>query len=355
MSAAGLAHLIGSVPLATTEEVFRRLAASLGPVLSRMPDGETGERRRWIYWQRTMLERHPAMEVDADAGLLELRQWDGSLLRRTDLLRFRPGVDPDSVVVPDRLRGGRARVLGRLHAAPPRGRGAAGAALPGLPAHRHVERLHVREPARARRLPAGLRALAAPGARRHRGRHPPRRAQHPVGHLPGGAGVRELLPVPPRRLQDADLRPARAPGGRGARRRRARLSPLLRQPGRPAPGDADRRGRARRAHPRHRRRGAGARSTSSTCRCRASGTTPRTSRPCAGCACPSARASTWGSSTTTMPRATGGAWTPRAPRWASGFGVATECGWGRGEPARLDGLLESHRRAVDYLLAGAAR
>ena len=38
-----------------------------------------------------------------------------------------------------------------------------------------------------------------------------------------------------------------------------------------------------------------------------------------------------------------------------GFGVATECGWGRGEPARLDGLLESHRRAVDYLLAGVAR
>ena len=92
----GLAHLIGSVPLATTEEVFRRLAASLGPVLSRMPDGETGERRRWIYWQRTMLERHPAMEVDEDAALLELRQWDGSLLRRTDLLRFRPGVDPDA-------------------------------------------------------------------------------------------------------------------------------------------------------------------------------------------------------------------------------------------------------------------
>ena len=32
------------------------------------------------------------------------------------------------------------------------------------------------------------------------------------------------------------------------------------------------------------------------------------------------------------------------------FGVATECGWGRGEPARLAGLLESHRRAVDYLM-----
>lgn len=96
----GLAHLIGSVPLPTTEDVFRRVAAALGSVLSRMPDGETGERRRWIYWQRTMLERHPAMEVDGEAGLLELKQWDGSLLRRTDLLRFRPGVDPDGVEFP---------------------------------------------------------------------------------------------------------------------------------------------------------------------------------------------------------------------------------------------------------------
>jgi len=98
--ARGLAHLIGSVPLPTTEEVFRRLGTTLGPLLSRMPDGETGERRRWIYWQRTMLERHPAMEVDPDAGLLELRQWDGSLLRRTDLLRFRPGIDPEGVDFP---------------------------------------------------------------------------------------------------------------------------------------------------------------------------------------------------------------------------------------------------------------
>jgi hypothetical protein len=44
-----------------------------------------------------------------------------------------------------------------------------------------------------------------------------------------------------------------------------------------------------------------------------------------------------------------------ARRVVDGFGVATECGWGRGDPARLDGLLESHRRAADYLLAGGAR
>jgi hypothetical protein len=93
----GLAHLIGSVPLASAEEVFRTVGGALGDLLTRLPDGETGERRRWIYWQRTMLERHPAMEVDRDAGLLELRQWDGSLLRRAALLRFKPGIDPDGV------------------------------------------------------------------------------------------------------------------------------------------------------------------------------------------------------------------------------------------------------------------
>lgn len=93
----GLAHLVGSVPLASAEDVFRTVTGALGDCLSRVPDGETGERRRWIWWQREMLERHPAMEVDHEAGLLELRQWDGSLLRRTELLRLRPGVDPDTV------------------------------------------------------------------------------------------------------------------------------------------------------------------------------------------------------------------------------------------------------------------
>jgi hypothetical protein len=94
---AGLVHLIGSVPLASTEEVFRMLVGALGDRLSRMPDGETGERRRWIWWQRTMLERHPAMEVDRETAPIEIRQWDGSLLRRSELFRLRQGVNPEAV------------------------------------------------------------------------------------------------------------------------------------------------------------------------------------------------------------------------------------------------------------------
>jgi hypothetical protein len=95
---ATLVHLVGSVPLPDAATVFRTLAAALGPLLSRIPDGEPGERRRWIYFQRAMLERHPAMEPDPTVPLFALRQWDGKLLRETPLLRFRDGVDPAMVV-----------------------------------------------------------------------------------------------------------------------------------------------------------------------------------------------------------------------------------------------------------------
>jgi methionine synthase II (cobalamin-independent) len=91
-------HLVGSVPLADAESVFRTVANALGPHLRRIPDGETGERRRWIYFQRLMLERHPAMEVDPTVAPFALRQWDGKLLREMELLRFRAGVDPETVV-----------------------------------------------------------------------------------------------------------------------------------------------------------------------------------------------------------------------------------------------------------------
>ena len=90
-------HLIGSVPLPDAETVFRTVATELGPWLARIPDGETGNRHRWIWWQRQMLEAHPAMERDTDTPPFELRQWDGALIRTTDWLRFRLGVDPATV------------------------------------------------------------------------------------------------------------------------------------------------------------------------------------------------------------------------------------------------------------------
>lgn len=97
MNNPGKAHLVGSIAMDSCEEVFTRISEELGPYLSRIPDGETGERARWIYFQRTMLMEHPAMEIDPTVPELQLHQWDGKLLRSLPLLRFKEDVDPDSV------------------------------------------------------------------------------------------------------------------------------------------------------------------------------------------------------------------------------------------------------------------
>ena len=45
---AGDLLLIGSIPLDTPEQVFRRVGGPLGPYLAYVPDGEVGDRRYWI-------------------------------------------------------------------------------------------------------------------------------------------------------------------------------------------------------------------------------------------------------------------------------------------------------------------
>lgn len=87
------AHLVGSVPLADAETVFRTVCAVIGPRLRRLTDGETGQRQRWIWFQREMLANHPAMEIDPDTPPFALYQWDGQLLRETPYIRFKPGAD----------------------------------------------------------------------------------------------------------------------------------------------------------------------------------------------------------------------------------------------------------------------
>ena len=55
-------HLVGSVPLADTETVFRTVSAALGPRLKRIPDGETGERSDWIAHLEAVFASNPALE-----------------------------------------------------------------------------------------------------------------------------------------------------------------------------------------------------------------------------------------------------------------------------------------------------
>ena len=76
------AHLVGSVPLGSVEEVFRRTAAALGDRLRRLPDGEPGPRSDWILWQYPVFSALPQFEVgppgsDTYRSLPKLRLRDG--------------------------------------------------------------------------------------------------------------------------------------------------------------------------------------------------------------------------------------------------------------------------------------
>lgn len=64
----GSIHLCGSVPLANTRDVFQATVERLGSKISNLPDGETGERESWIIWQREIFNRHEAFEAIGHKG-----------------------------------------------------------------------------------------------------------------------------------------------------------------------------------------------------------------------------------------------------------------------------------------------
>lgn len=58
--------LVGSIPLDGPEAVFGAVGNTLGQVLERVPDGETGERANWIGWQHRVFAEQDALErIDA--------------------------------------------------------------------------------------------------------------------------------------------------------------------------------------------------------------------------------------------------------------------------------------------------
>jgi ubiquinone/menaquinone biosynthesis C-methylase UbiE len=83
-------HLVGSVPLASTELVFRTVAGAIGDRLRRIPDGETGPRSDWIVWQLPIFTSQVELEVVPPAPeswrpLPRVRLGDGA---RTENVRF---------------------------------------------------------------------------------------------------------------------------------------------------------------------------------------------------------------------------------------------------------------------------
>jgi hypothetical protein len=95
--AAPQVHLVGSLPCADAEAAFRTVAGRLGPHLRRLPDGETGKRARWVGFVHDKLCANPALEVDHSIPPFPFRQWDGRILWEIQRLKFRHDVDPKGV------------------------------------------------------------------------------------------------------------------------------------------------------------------------------------------------------------------------------------------------------------------
>lgn len=86
--------LIGSVGLEDAETVFRTLARTVGSAAPRYPDGETGERYYWVIWQGKVFESHPDFEfVESRAPLNP-----GS--KAPKQFRLRDGVDAMDIQFP---------------------------------------------------------------------------------------------------------------------------------------------------------------------------------------------------------------------------------------------------------------
>ena len=95
-----MAHFVGSIPLNSSEEVFCSICDTLGSHVKRIPDGETGERTNWIFFQRKMLANHPAMEPDNSIPKFEFKQWDGKIIREVELLKIKDTIDLENLIFP---------------------------------------------------------------------------------------------------------------------------------------------------------------------------------------------------------------------------------------------------------------
>lgn len=84
-------HLVGSVPLADSETVFRATAETLGDLIARMPDGETGARCDWVQWLSHLVREHPQFELPG--GTIH---YTANRSARA-YYRVKPGIDPARV------------------------------------------------------------------------------------------------------------------------------------------------------------------------------------------------------------------------------------------------------------------
>lgn len=87
------AHLVGSVNLPDAPSVFRAVATTIGDKVHRMPDGEVGERYYWINFLR---ERFDTVE-----GMSRIEGEPRMVRGQFDARPFRVTVDPATLIFPE--------------------------------------------------------------------------------------------------------------------------------------------------------------------------------------------------------------------------------------------------------------
>jgi hypothetical protein len=87
-------HFNGGVHLSDAETVMREIAARVPDGVRRVPDGETGDRQNWIFFQLGKFWQTPGVEKAGAADYTEGYE-------EMPKVRIAEGADPDSVVWPD--------------------------------------------------------------------------------------------------------------------------------------------------------------------------------------------------------------------------------------------------------------
>jgi hypothetical protein len=82
--------LVGSVPLGSVAEVFEVVAANLGDLIRRVPDGEVGPRLEWIAWQKQTMGRATEIEIGG------FREIQGGAVKYTQY-KIKVGLNPEDV------------------------------------------------------------------------------------------------------------------------------------------------------------------------------------------------------------------------------------------------------------------
>lgn len=85
-------HLVGSVGLDSTDDVFAAVGQTIKPYLRRCPDGEMGGRRLWISYQWPLLRATSFLEPSGDPG-------SGGV--GLSLLRLKPNTPPEDIYFPE--------------------------------------------------------------------------------------------------------------------------------------------------------------------------------------------------------------------------------------------------------------